>query len=255
MLNILNPTKEINITELVIIAVGTLVFLCIIIIILFIIFQKRKNSLLLEQKESEKRFEQEIGKTQIEIREETFRNISWELHDNIGQLITLAKIQLQNGDAIEAVLETLNKGLKELRTLSKAINPEALKNISLVTAIDQEINRFNRIQYIAAKLEVKGEQKKLSTEVDIVFFRILQEFFSNTIKHAKATELHVSIEYTKHTINIIARDNGQGFNKKNIENRGIGLTNICKRAQLINAKATIDSVIDKGTTLHIHYNY
>jgi len=239
----------------ILIAVGTLVFLCIIIIILFIIFQKRKNILLLEQKESEKRFEQEIGKTQIEIREETFRNISWELHDNIGQLITLAKIQLQNGDTIESVLETLNKGLKELRTLSKAINPEALKNISLVTAINQEINRFNRIQYIDAKLEIIGEQKKLNPEVEIVFFRILQEFFSNTIKHAKATELNVIIDYGDASIDITAKDNGKGFDKNNLDSVGIGLTNICKRAQLINAKATIDSVVGEGTSIHIHYVY
>ena len=240
---------------LVLISVGTLLFLCIIIIILFIIFQKRKNILLLEQKESEKRFEQEIGKTQIEIREETFRNISWELHDNIGQLITLAKIQLQNGDTTEAVLETLNKGLKEVRTLSKAINPEALKNISLVTAVEQEINRFNRIQYIDARLELKGEEKTLNPEVRIVFFRILQEFFSNTIKHAKATKLCVTIDYRETSIDITAKDNGKGFDKENIVNAGIGLTNICKRAQLINAESTIDSVVGEGTSIHVHYVY
>ncbi len=241
--------------QIVLTAVFTLVVLCIIIIILFSIFQKRKNSLLLSQKESEKRFEQEIGKTQIEIREETFRNISWELHDNIGQLITLAKIQLQNESNIEDVIATLNKGLKELRTLSKAINPEALKNISLVTAVDQEINRFNRIQYLEANLEVKGEEQKLNPEVEIVFFRILQEFFSNTIKHAKATRLDVTIDYGLNSIDIFAKDNGKGFDKDNSISVGIGLTNISKRAQLINAEANINSVIDEGTELHIHYAY
>ena len=62
---------------------------------LFVVFQRRKDKLLKEQKERQKRFEREIAETQIEIREETLRNISWELHDNIGQLLTLAKIQLQ----------------------------------------------------------------------------------------------------------------------------------------------------------------
>ncbi|WP_299888506.1 ATP-binding protein [uncultured Lacinutrix sp.] len=241
--------------QIVLAAIITLVILCIIIIILFIIFQRRKNSLLLEQKETEKQFEQEIAKTQIEIREETFRNISWELHDNIGQLITLAKIQLQNDTDIKEVILTLDKGLKELRTLSKAINPEALKNTSLTTAVDQEMERLNRLQYIEATLITKGEEQVIDHEVEIVFFRILQEFFSNTIKHAKATKLKVILVFTEDQLDIIAEDNGKGFNKKELKSTGIGISNMTKRAQLVNATATINSAVDKGTQLHISYSF
>ena len=241
--------------QAILVAVGTLVFLCIIVIVLFVVFQKRKNFFVLKQKESEKHFEQEIAKTQIEIREETFRNISWELHDNIGQLLTLAKIQLQNNASIPEVSATLNKGLKELRTLSRAINPEALKNITLTEAITQELERLNRLQYIEASLNIKGEEKGMKHDVEIVFFRILQEFFSNTIKHAKATKLKVLIHFKDKNIDIYAEDNGKGFNKDNPESIGIGLTNIKKRAQLIHANATISSVINEGTKLHITYSY
>ena len=103
------------------------------IVLLFGVFQKRKNLLLQQQEETKKRFEREIAETQIEIREETLRNISWELHDNIGQLLTLAKIQLQSAsvDNFNDVSETITKGLTEVRALSKLINPEAIKNINL----------------------------------------------------------------------------------------------------------------------------
>ena len=57
-------------------------------VLLFTIFQNRKNKLLQEKEEAKKKFESEIAETQIEIREETLRNISWELHDNIGQSLT-----------------------------------------------------------------------------------------------------------------------------------------------------------------------
>ena len=70
----------------VLIASIVLVVIMVLLILLFLIFQRRKNSLLLQQKEAEKKFERAIAETQIEIREETLRNISWELHDNIGQL-------------------------------------------------------------------------------------------------------------------------------------------------------------------------
>lgn len=239
----------------IIVAIIALVTLCLIIIMLFVVFQKRKNVLILKQKEAEKQFEIEITKTHIEIREETFRNISWELHDNIGQLLTLAKIQLQNSNNIEDVRSTLDKALKELRILSKAINPEALNKISLTTAIQQEIERFNRLQYLMANLYVEGEEPPLTTEVQTVFFRILQEFFSNTIKHAKATSLDVSINFKEDRLNILATDNGIGFDNDNKSNLGIGLTNIAKRAQLINATATINSIINEGTQLLITYYY
>ena len=85
-------------TQLLVILVVLLVLflLAVIIFVLFSVFMKRKNSLLREQIEAEKRYERAIAETQIEIREETLRNISWELHDNIGQLLTLAKIKAQN---------------------------------------------------------------------------------------------------------------------------------------------------------------
>ena len=91
------------------------------IVMLFIVFQGRKNKLLQQQEEAKKRFESEIAETQIEIREETLRNISWELHDNIGQSLTLAKIQLQNSSSenIHEVSEIITKSLNELRALSK----------------------------------------------------------------------------------------------------------------------------------------
>ncbi|OEK07747.1 histidine kinase [Flavivirga aquatica] len=242
--------------QAILVAVFTLVFLCIILIILFVIFQKRKNALLLEQKVNEQHFEQEISKMQIEIREETFRNISWELHDNIGQLITLAKIQLQSGASIEDIKESLDKSLKEVRTLSRAINPEALKNTSLTKAIQQELDRFNRLQYIEAELIITGKEKIINHEVEVVFFRILQEFFSNTIKHANASHLKIMINFDKNEVNIIAEDNGKGFNiKNNPEDSGIGLLNIEKRAQLIGAKINIESAINEGTKLYLSYPY
>ncbi|MCK8478999.1 histidine kinase [Flavihalobacter algicola] len=242
--------------QTILVAVFTLVFLCLILVVLFLIFQKRKNTLLLKQKEIEKHFEQEIAKTQIEIREETFRNISWELHDNIGQLLTLAKIQLQNASDIEEVKDTLNKGLTELRSLSKQINPDVLKKMKFTEAIAQEIERFNRLNFINASIQIEGQEKKINEKTEIVFFRILQEFFSNTIKHAKASNLVVKVHYKPEELLITAKDNGQGFDSEKKNNfSGIGLNNIKNRAQLVNANVSIFSKPNIGTKLIITYKY
>mgnify|MGYP005996480589 FL=1 len=225
------------------------------IILLFSIFQKRKNVLLKEQEEAEKRFEREIAETQIEIREETLRNISWELHDNIGQLLTLAKIQLQNAtpDNIKEVSTTITNSLIEVRSLSKLINPEAIKNIKLKQAIQLEIDRFNRLNFINAKLNIIGNEKEIQSQPSIIIFRILQEFFSNTIKHSKASNLEVEMMFNEEELEITAKDDGIGFSLIDKSDRGIGLENIKNRAKLIGASAIFLSNLEKGTSLKIIY--
>jgi len=142
---------------IVLVSITILLLLIVIIAVLFSVFIKRKNSLLTEQEEAQKRFEKEIAETQIEIREETLRNISWELHDNIGQLLTLAKIQTQNSggdqDQLDEAAATIGKGLTEIRTLSKLINPEALNTLSLTEALELELERFHRMAYLKPSLE------------------------------------------------------------------------------------------------------
>lgn len=245
-------------TEGLIFAIIGLIGLCAIVVFLFVIFHKKKNVLLLQQIEAEKHFEQEIAESQIEIREQTLRNISWELHDNIGQLLTLAKIQLQsvadNPDNIVEVTQTLSNSLTEIRALSRIINPDFISNVKLVEAIQLEIDRFNRLNYIKASLKIEGETLDLNSKSEIVIFRILQEFFSNTIKHSKATELKVSLHYEPQKLTIVAEDNGKGFDIEAKDKNGIGLLNMKKRGNLINAEINIESQINKGTTLTIVHN-
>lgn len=236
-------------------AIIGLIGLCIIMIFLFTVFQKKKNALLLKQIEVEKHFEQEIGESQIEIREQTLRNISWELHDNIGQLLTLAKIQLQSvpdhPENIKDVNDNLTNILAEVRALSKVINPDFISNINLKDAVQLEIDRFNRLDYIKSSLRVEGEVYDIDNKAEIVIFRILQEFFSNTIKHSKATNLEVFLSFGVDKLIIVAADNGVGFEVSSLPQNGIGLCNIKKRGALINAEIELESKINNGTMLTI----
>ncbi|WP_337994800.1 sensor histidine kinase [Polaribacter ponticola] len=166
----------------------------------------------------------------------------------------MAKIQLQNAteENIKDVSETITKGLTEVRSLSKLINPEAIKNINLKEAIQLEVDRFNRLNFIKSSLEIIGIEKEIDKKHNIIIFRILQEFFSNTIKHSKASILKISLEYFNDLLNITAEDNGIGFSSET-KKEGIGLLNIKKRAKLINAEIVFLSEENKGTILKINY--
>lgn len=227
-------------------------------ILLFAIFQRRKNRLLRAQQDAANRYREEIIKAQIEIKEETLRNISWELHDNIGQLLTLSKIQLQNADnndhQVQEAGETLSQCLQELRSLSKLINPDTFTNLSLVEALQLEMERFNRMKYLKASLEFAQGDFALDNKVELIIFRMLQEFFTNTIKHSKASLLKVYIDFKDDNLYIEASDNGIGFNSADPDKySGIGLANIRNRAELIGADVKITSSPGKGTKLKLTY--
>lgn len=244
--------------EAFIIAIVILVVLGFFLIQLFLIFLKRKNNILKSKAEAEHYYKQELIKTQVEIREETLRNISWELHDNIGQLMTLAKIQAQNAksnpDKIEKVVEIIGDGLKELRALSKLINPEYIKNLSLFEALKMEIERFNRLKFIEASIETLNDSHvDLNSKDGVIIFRIFQEFFSNTIKHSRAEKLHVTLDFKAPELLIIAKDNGIGFMDDNSK-KGLGIKNMQNRANLIGADLKITSTKDQGTSLKLKYN-
>lgn len=228
------------------------------VIVLFYVFVRRKNNLITQQAEAKRHYQQQIVQTQIEIREETLKNISWELHDNIGQLMTLAKIQVQNAkdnpEKIEQVAKIIGDGLNELRMLSKIINPDVIKNLNLEEAVQLELERFNRLNFIHSTYKSEGDKHEVGDEAGLILFRIMQEFFSNTIKHSQASELEVVLKYTKHTLLISVKDNGKGFDANKNTYTGIGLKNMKSRAALIGATLNITSVLDEGTQLHIVYN-
>lgn len=243
--------------EGIIFAILGLTGLCFVIILLIVIFQKKKNQLLINQIEEKKNFEREITESQIEIKEQTLRNIGWELHDNIGQLLTLAKIQLQKIEHqnTKELNDNLTNILNEVRALSKVTNPDYISHITLEEALKLEIERFNRLNYIVSSLSINGDSFLINPKAEIIIFRILQEFFSNTIKHSKATKLDVEIEYVDaiNRITIIAKDNGRGFDIASSTEEGMGLINLKKRANLIQADIKLISKVNFGTQLIISY--
>ena len=233
-------------------------FLALAVIILFVLFQKRKNKLLREQQLAEQRYKEQIVEAQIEIKEDTLRNISWELHDNIGQLLTLAKIQIQNAqegdDTLSEAADTVGKSLTEIRSLSKLINPDTFRELSLIEAVELEIARFNRLKYLKASLTHSKSVFLIDPKVELIFFRMLQEFFSNTMKHSKATTLDVDIQYEKPLLKIAAKDNGVGFDPLSVNAKaGIGLANIKNRAALVGAMVKLFSQPGKGTQFNLTY--
>lgn len=232
------------------------------VIIFFVAFQRRKNRLLLEQMEQEKQFESTVAKTNEEIQEQTLKYIGQELHDNIGQLLSLASMQMGmlGGNIADGIKEPyretqqiIKQSLDEVRALSKALNTDVIQNRGFENSVKAEIERLNRMKLMDVQFSIRGEIRPFENPKDgIILFRILQEFISNTVKHSKATNLKIELEYGTDLLHITAVDDGEGFLMEEVTSSS-GLLNMKNRAELTESNFDLNSQPQKGTELIMIY--
>lgn len=239
-----------------------ILFLVVFVVVFFYVFQKRKNKLLFERWEAQRRYEREIVNSRLEIQEQTLRNVGWELHDNIGQLLSVARMQLNmvgrvvEDSAKEQVREIgdiVGDTLKEVRSLSKSLNNEVVGYMGLENSIINELDRFQRLKILQTELQVTGEKKEVRQKDAIIIFRILQEFFSNVIKHARANHLRVKLDFTD-VLYIEVVENGKGFDPEQVA-KSSGLLNMKSRAELIGASYQLESQPGQGSKLILKYQF
>jgi hypothetical protein len=151
--------------------------------------------------------------------------------------------------------EALKESLKEVRSLSKSLNNEVVLNIGFEKSITNELNRLKKMKFTSADLKTIGDKVDFANRKhEIILFRIIQEFLSNSVKYSEAKNLNITLNYQPDNLIITAKDDGKGFNMDGVE-QGSGLLNMKSRAALIHAKLNIDSKPDEGVQLTIEYPY
>lgn len=246
--------------EIIAIVVGTTVVLLILlsfIISFLFIYKNRQLRNKTEQKQLREKYEQEVLKTQLEIREQTLKNISEEIHDNVGQVLSLAvlnlsAINLQDTDKayekIEHTTERLKTVVGTLRDLSKTLDADNIEKLGLAAMVARELNLLERTGTWKTVFQLQGEDRKLDTSREIVVFRIIQESLNNIIKHARANQVEVRFEYDEKKLMVAISDNGIGFSSPaNNATDGSGLSNMARRSKLIDAEFRIESSPALGT--------
>jgi signal transduction histidine kinase len=231
-----------------------------------IFFHKQKVKRLdMEREIMQAQYKQTLLQAQLEIQEETFNNISREIHDNVGQLLSLAKVQVniidQSGKADKSSLselkQNIGQALIDLRDIAKSLSGERMIALGLQQTVQQEIDRINRSQCLKASFIINGEPHNFSDQKQIIMVRIVQEALQNIIKHAEADKVEILLTYLSDVAELEVKDNGKGFNaEEKIKNRsGLGLQNIINRAGVIGGKAAISSRVNRGTNIKLLIPY
>jgi signal transduction histidine kinase len=213
-----------------------LIIITTLIVVFFVVFQKRKNQLLIDKIRQQQKFNEVMSTMQMNAAVKVVNDEN-------------AKTKVSNA------AETLKSTLDEVRALSKSLNSDVIFNLGFDTAVKHEVERLNKTGLIQSYVIITGEKVHFENKKDeLILFRILQEFSSNTLKYAEAENLNVAVNYLEDKLEITAEDDGIGFDITSAE-KGSGLINMEKRAELINVDFQLESQQDKGTTLNLVYPY
>jgi len=236
------------------------------IVVFLLQYQKRKFRHQQHIIKLQDTFEQTLLQTQLEIQEQTLRNLSQEIHDNIGQVLSLAKLNLGMIDIASAsdALQKINdsktlvaKAIKDLRDLSKSLNTDYILEMSLPISISSELDMLKKTGSFETSLEISGTFYEAEKQKELIIFRIVQEVLNNIIKHAAASRITILLSYQINGLCITISDNGKGFDldflqKSHGQIKGLGIRNMHSRARMAGGIFSITSTIGKGTTVNIN---
>ena len=147
--------------------------------------------------------------------------------------------------------------MRDTRKIIYDLRPMALDDLGLIPILQKYIRGFMEDSGIEIEFKVIGNEIKLEPGIEVAIFRIIQESLSNIAKHSQATVANIVIEYLDTRLNLSIRDNGIGFNKKEVDEScaitgGFGLISINERIELLDGKLQIDTSPGEGTSLKIY---
>lgn len=239
------------------------------IVTILFLYQRRRIHQEREMASMKDTLEKEALRSQLEIQEGTFRNISQELHDNIGQMLSVTKMTLstlpiekdhESYASIQSARDVLNKAIVDMSNLTKGLHTERIADLGLSTAIQFELDTIRKTRLLDVQFSAEGTEYPFDEQKSIFLFRIFQETLNNILKHAKATLLVVQLTYLDDNFIMIMKDNGTGFNVQEKRSAtesgtGVGLKSLYNRARLIGASLDIESTPGTGTSVTIQIKY
>lgn len=248
----MNNTSN-EILTVIIAVIVILVFIALFVLVMLIYFNNKKLQNIREKEKMKQDYEQALLQTQLEVQEQTMRQISQEIHDNVGQVLSLVNLNLNTmstyeADKISNTAELVNKAITDLRNLSRSLNPENIARQGIIQVLRNELKQLEATGKFKTSLNVEDEIA-LAPGRAVILYRMIQEMISNIIRHSGATEVKACINKSSLSI----ADNGNGFSDA-ADQKGIGLGNLKQRAVAIGGTLDVNTVAGKGTIITFNLN-
>ncbi|PSL00519.1 sensor histidine kinase [Cecembia rubra] len=197
-------------------------------------------------------YEKTIINAEKEIRENTLTHVGRELHDNIGQLLSLAKMNLSSSkpEKVSEGKSMINQIIKEVRGLSKSLNLDWVESITLEDFIQNELGKLESAAFCQTKFTKIGVEGSLEKDKKIILIRTIQECLNNAIKHAKPKSISFYMETKPDQLMICIKDDGVGFDTAQ-GSSGSGMYNLKSRMNTIGGDFEIKSKPGNGTDIKL----
>ncbi len=221
-----------------------------------------RNRVLMAQEEELRLLSQKL----VNAQEEERRSLSRDLHDQIGQVLTAVRISvgnveeaLHNPDGsdkatvqLEQAKRLSEQALRSVREIAMGLRPAMLDDLGLGAALEWQARQFSRLCDVPVTARLEGDLDSLSEAHRVCVYRVVQEALNNAAKHAKASEIVITVSGSLAGVRIEVRDNGAGFDTTPKSGTGLGLVGIKERVRQLGGDANIDSRPGLGTTLLAH---
>ncbi len=204
-----------------------------------------------------KQMERRILDTIIETEENERERLASDLHDEIGPILSSMKMYINSLSEnenkkkkeyiITQLLELVREAISNIRAISNALSPHILTNYGLPAAIKSTIQ--NAQEFIDIEFSNNFKKLRFPSNVEIIYYRILNELLNNTLKHAKAKKIVILLQFDEGYLVLRYFDDGVGFNVEQVMKKkqsGIGLFNILSRIKTISGKYKIETSHGNG---------
>jgi two-component system sensor histidine kinase UhpB len=186
-------------------------------------------------------------------------SIARDLHDEVGQLLTGALLQLEGiVDAapthrmeVDEAKQAVRRALGEVRRISSELRPEMLQDLGLVSALTELSTTFARVSGLQVEREFDRSLPKLGPEIELAVYRIAQESLTNVARHASAERVTISLEPGADSVVLLVADDGVGFAGEAAPEGHGGLRGMRERAVLVGGKLAIEPGRDGGVEIRL----
>ncbi len=196
----------------------------------------------------------ELARRLVEVQEKERSTIAKELHDEVGQLLTYAGLLIDKearkpqAETMAEAKSVIQDAVSRLRNLSATLSPPLLNNAGILEALESLFEDYTRHTQIKVTFNHEVSLEGLSSNLALVVYRIVQEALTNVARHAEATRVNVRISPRGRRLRIQIRDDGVGFNTKEMK-KSTGLTGMRERALALGGEIIVDSGPGKGTKI------
>ncbi|KAA0966828.1 histidine kinase [Sporosarcina sp. ANT_H38] len=210
------------------------------------------------------RHKQDFGIRIIQAQEEERKRLSRDIHDGPAQMLAnvlirsglIEKVYVEKGPE-SALIELadlkvmVRNALYEVRRIIYDLRPMALDDLGLIPTLRKYLSTIEEYEKgVEIHFQNSGQEQRFQTNFEVSVFRLVQESVSNALKHGKSKDIWVKTEWLRDIMNIIIKDNGQGFDQNEVKDKSFGLIGMRERIDLLKGSMTITSKPGNGTTIH-----